>query len=194
MDRFYCVEMDLLGSILGNMAKPPAMSEKEKERRKKQREMEKKMEEQQKKATQVCREKAEKKISEFVKDEEATKLELPPMAKYERSVVHDVAEVAGLVAHSFGEEDVDRRVVIWKREHAPDEDELECYKRGLTKEEWEKTKAESYQKALDVELARKETKRKFTPAKGNYQQKYEHLIGKPQIYQLIDFSFFFNSF
>ena len=71
--------MDLLGSILGNMAKPPAMSEKEKERRKKQREMEKKMEEQQKKATQVCREKAEKKISEFVKDEEATKLELPPV-------------------------------------------------------------------------------------------------------------------
>ena len=47
--------MDLLGSILGNMAQPPAMSEKEREKRKKAREMAKKMEEKQKQASQVFR-------------------------------------------------------------------------------------------------------------------------------------------
>ena len=30
------------------------------------------------------------------------------MNQYERSVVHDTAEIAGLVAHSFGQEDIDR--------------------------------------------------------------------------------------
>ena len=30
-------------------------------------------------------------------------------------VVHDIAEIAGLVAHSFGEEGVDRHVELWKK-------------------------------------------------------------------------------
>ena len=32
-----------------------------------------------------------------------------------RQVVHDVAEIAGLIAHSFGEEGVDRHVELWKK-------------------------------------------------------------------------------
>ena len=55
-------------------------------------------------------------------------LHLAPMNHYERSVVHDIAEVAGLVAHSFGEEDIDRHVVLWKKEFTPCEDEINALK------------------------------------------------------------------
>ena len=47
------------------------------------------------------------------------------MEKSLRAVVHDVAEVAGLVAHSVGsDEDGDRRVIIWKKEAQPSDEEL----------------------------------------------------------------------
>lgn len=87
------LKMDLLGSILGSMAKPPSISEKEKERRKKQQEMAAKMEEKQKQMTRLFRTKTEKRISDFVKDTTAKKLTFEAMEKYERSIVHDVAEV-----------------------------------------------------------------------------------------------------
>ena len=60
------------------------------------------------------------------------------MAKYFRSVLHDVSEIAGLVGHSFGEEDVDRHVVVWKKEFTPTEEELDCVRRGVEwdPEEW----------------------------------------------------------
>ena len=45
---------------------------------------------------------------------------------FQRSILHDVCEVAGLVAYSFGEEDVDRHTVVWKKEAAPAEEELAC--------------------------------------------------------------------
>ena len=48
----------------------------------------------------------------------------------QRSIVHDVCEVAGLVAYSFGEEDVNRHTVVWKKESAPGEDELACLRAG----------------------------------------------------------------
>ncbi len=37
------------------------------------------------------------------------------MSIVERQVVHDVAEIAGLIAHSFGEEGIDRHVELWKK-------------------------------------------------------------------------------
>ena len=36
--------------------------------------------------------------------------------------------------HSFGVEDVDRHVVVWRKEFAPCEDELEATKQGI---EWD---------------------------------------------------------
>ncbi|XP_043786293.1 sperm-associated antigen 7 homolog [Apis laboriosa] len=50
-----------------------------------------------------------------------------------RSIIHDVAEVANIWAYSFGEEGIDRHIVIFKREHAPSEDQLNALRRG---EEW----------------------------------------------------------
>ena len=54
------------------------------------------------------------------------------MDKYHRSVVHDVTEVAGLVSYTFGEEDVDRHIQVWKKEFTPCEDELSTLRRGET--------------------------------------------------------------
>lgn len=35
-------------------------------------------------------------------------------------------QVAGLVAYSFGEEDVDRYTIVWKKEFQPSDEELQC--------------------------------------------------------------------
>lgn len=51
---------------------------------------------------------------------------------------HDVAEVGGVAAFSIGEEDVDRRVIIYKKEFAPSDEELAALRRG---EEWDPEKA-----------------------------------------------------
>ena len=43
-----------------------------------------------------------------------------------------------MVTYSFGEEGVDRYIVVYKKENVPDEDELNALRRG---EEWNETKA-----------------------------------------------------
>ena len=102
--------MDLLGSIMGSMdaSKPPPQSEKERLKKKQQKEYAVKLEEKQRQAKQKFRTKIETNINDFLKRDNDKTLRFEPMDKYHRSVVHDVAEVAGLVTYSFGEEDVDR--------------------------------------------------------------------------------------
>ncbi len=96
---------------------------------------------------------------------------LPCLNFPQRSIVHDVAEVAGLVAHSFGEEDVDRHIVIWKKEQQPCEAELNCLRAG---NKWdpvafERTRAaEEVERKEDEERAKKRKREKFVP-KTNYQ-------------------------
>ena len=109
------------------------------------------------------------------------------MAKFERSVVHDVAEVAGLPAFSFGDEaEETRHVVVWKAEDAPSDAELDWLRRG-EKEPWDPkvyAERESLKRQQELEdRARDEDRRKaekagFVPNKANYRDKYEHLIGK----------------
>lgn len=60
---------------------------------------------------------------------------------------HDVAEIAGLVAMSFGQEGVDRYSIVYKKEHVPSEDEIHARRNG---EEWNEEKAKEY--ALKVYL------------------------------------------
>lgn len=94
---------------------------------------------------------------------------------------HDVAEVANVLAYSFGEEDVDRHIVLFKREHAPSEDQLNTLRKG---EEWnekvaEKLKEERERRAREEAEYQKSRKRKedFVP-NSFYKDKYQHLIGK----------------
>lgn len=46
---------------------------------------------------------------------------------------HEIAEDAGLLAHSFGEEEVDRYIMIFKKDCPPSDDELNALRDG---QEW----------------------------------------------------------
>lgn len=84
------------------------------------------------------------------------------------------------MAHSFGDDGVDRHIMIFKREYAPSDDKLNALRRG---EEWndeiaKRVQEERERKAKDDEEAFKSRKRKndFIP-NSNYKDKYVHLIG-----------------
>lgn len=90
--------------------------------------------------------------------------------------------MANIWAYSFGEEGIDRHIVIFKREYAPSEDQLNALRRG---EEWNeeiaKRLAEERERRVkeEQEAAAKPRKRKdnFVP-NSYYKDKYQHLIGK----------------
>lgn len=54
---------------------------------------------------------------------------------------HDIAEVAGLVGMSFGQEGVDRYIIVYKKEHTPCEDEVRARRNGA---EWTFETAKEY--------------------------------------------------
>jgi len=178
--------MDLLGSIMGKMTGPPTATEKQKAERKKQRELQQKMEEKQREQSKLFRKNMEDKIANFLAADpsDVRCITLPPMSKYERSVVHDISEVTGaIVAHSFGQEDEDRHVVMWRKEDPPSEDEVNCLKGG---KKWdpdtnEREKQEKLKQDILDEKEEKErlkiNKKPFVPTKSNYRDKYQHLIG-----------------
>nr|ACO15668.1 Sperm-associated antigen 7 [Caligus clemensi] len=125
--------MDLLGSILGSMNGPPSsvLSEKEKERRKRMKAYQEKMKEKHRCEMEAFRSKMEKEVEVFLQECPSEKSKtFPTMNQVQRSMLKDISEVAGLVAFSFGEEEVDRHVVLWKMEFSPSEEELACIRRG----------------------------------------------------------------
>lgn len=173
--------MDLLGSIMSSMDKPPSKSDKEKELIKKQREQLEKQKKIEAEKLNHFRKKIEEKISNFLKDENAKEYTFPVMDKVYRSIIHDICEVASILAYSFGEEGIDRHIVIFKKEYAPSEDHLNALRRG---EEWNEEiekklqqKRELESKEKEEEIKRASQKRKFVP-NSNYKDKYEHIIGK----------------
>jgi len=203
--------MDLLGSILGTMTGPPKGNEKEREEKRKAKELNKKIEEKRLAQAKVFRQKIEAKVEAFVKtsvvldrdkptddgsirndaEEYSNRcIHLEPMTQYERSVVHDVAEVAGLIAHSFGQEDVDRHVVLWKQEFPPSEDEINTLKQGkewdpiLNAKEKEEERLRQELEAKEDKLYQQSKKKKFVPRGNNYQHKYEHLIGSEEDFKV----------
>lgn len=173
--------MDLLGSILNSMDKPPTISDKQKALMKKQKEEYQKHQKAESEKLKVFREKVEEKINKFLQNDVAKEYKFPPMDQIHRSIIHDVAEIANVWAYSFGEEGVDRHIVIFKREHAPSEDQLNVLRRG---EEWNEEIAkrlieERERRAKEEKEAAKSRKRKddFVP-NSYYKDKYQHLIGK----------------
>ncbi|KAK1153290.1 hypothetical protein AOXY_G29665 [Acipenser oxyrinchus oxyrinchus] len=171
---------DLLGSILSSMEKPPSIGNQESRRKaREQAARMKKMQEDEKKKKADFRKRMEKEVSEIIQDSKMQKKQYPPMGKIERSIIHDVAEVAGLTSFSFGEEEESRYVMIFKKEFAPSDEELEAYRRG---EAWDPQIAEEKRKIkqqAQFELereARTGPKEEASPS-SNYRDKYSHLIG-----------------
>ncbi|KAK1116518.1 hypothetical protein K0M31_018981 [Melipona bicolor] len=175
--------MDLLGSILNSMDKPPTISDKQKALMKKQKEEYQKHQKAEAERLKLFREKVEGKINKFLQDDDAKEYKFPAMDQIHRSIIHDVAEVANIWAYSFGEEGINRHIVIFKREYAPSEDQLNTLRRG---EEWNEEIAkrliEEREKRAkeEQEAAAKPRKRKdnFVPNNSYYKDKYQHLIGK----------------
>ncbi|KAK0061191.1 sperm-associated antigen 7, partial [Biomphalaria pfeifferi] len=136
-----------------------------------------KQQEAEKKMLDNFKQKIQKRIHEFIKDGTQEKLKLEPMDKVLRAIVHDVAEVAGLASFSFGLEEDDRYVMLWKKEFAPSDEELLAYRKG---EEWDPEKNKELQRQREVEEQlekdRKSNPYKDTPS-SNYRDKYKHLIG-----------------
>ncbi|KAJ1524810.1 hypothetical protein ONE63_009681 [Megalurothrips usitatus] len=171
--------MDLLGSILSSMDKPPTVNSQKSSLMKKQREEMQKKQKEERARLQSFRRDIEEKINKFVQDGSQHKIQLDPMNKVLRSIVHDVAEIAGVAAFSFGEEEVDRAVTLYKKESAPCDEELAALRRG---EKWDPLKAQAEAERKEKEMqeekeASRKRKSEVVPA-ANYQEKYHHLIGK----------------
>ncbi|XP_026480295.1 sperm-associated antigen 7-like [Ctenocephalides felis] len=145
--------MDLLGSILNSMDKPPSISEKQKEAIKKQKLELEKRQNAEKENLRKFRIKVEEKINQFLKDDTKTKYEFQPMDKIFRSIIHEVCEVAGLPTQSEGI-DEERHIIVYKAEHFP-------------------LPAKSEEKAREPSPERTEPIQE--PA-SNYRNKYAHLI------------------
>ncbi|XP_064610455.1 sperm-associated antigen 7 homolog [Liolophura sinensis] len=169
---------DLLGSILGSMQKPPSLGEEEKKKAKELKERLQKQQDHEKQKLEGFRKKMQKKIHEFIQNGSEEKLKFPAMDKVFRAIIHEVADVAGLTSFSFGQEEEDRYVMLWKKEFAPSDEELLAYRRG---EAWdpEKAKELARQKELEKEESTHSAKGKteFIP-NSNYKDKYEHIIGR----------------
>lgn len=60
-------------------------------------------------------------------------------------VRHDIADDAGLFAMSFGVEEVDRYITVYKKEFVPTEDEITARK---NQEEWNEDTAKKYQELV----------------------------------------------
>ncbi|XP_013116019.1 sperm-associated antigen 7 [Stomoxys calcitrans] len=198
--------MDLLGSILNSMDKPP-VNEEQKKLMKRQKEMAERIKNKQKEELLRFRKFVEERINRFAKDDRPH-IEFQPLDKVHRSVIHDVAEYGGFICMSFGCEDIDRYSVVYKKENAPTEDEIAARRNG---DGWNEEVAKEYadrrrkQKELDEQkrLARasqnssvsatsssgqsnssnsgqnkNSSKEVETKPTFNYKDKYAHLIGQ----------------
>ncbi|XP_078374211.1 sperm-associated antigen 7 homolog isoform X2 [Oculina patagonica] len=169
--------MDLLGSILNSMDAPPKTENK---KAKEERAKLKKLQLEEKKKNAEFRTKTEKQVTEFIKDLKETRLKFPPMTRVQRSIVHDVAEIAGLTTFSFGEDEVDRYVMLFKKEFPPSDEELEAYRNGQEfdpksvgklKEEAKNNEDSSVNKPHSSSKLPQQAPTTF------YKDKYRHLLG-----------------
>jgi len=165
--------MDLLGSILGSMEKPPENTEKKKALE--QKKLLEKLQQQEKQKLNEFRAKIEKSIGEFVKDGTRKNFKFEPMEKTCRSIVHEVADVAGLTSFSFGQDEIDRYVMLWKKEYAPCDEELLAYRNG---EDWDPEKAQRLKEEKVIEERPTRKRKPEVAPQHDYHQKYEHLLGK----------------
>lgn len=148
--------MDLLGSILNAMDKPPTANEEQKKLIKRQKEMAERLKNKQKEELMRFRKYVEERIGRFAKDDRHH-IEFQPLDKVHRAIIHDVAECGGFICMSFGCEDMDRYSVVYKKENAPTEDEIAARRNG---DGWDEDIAKEYaerrvkQKELELEQKR----------------------------------------
>jgi len=161
------------------MEKPPVVDGERKKKVREQKAMLEKLQQQEKDKLANFRSDIQKRLSVFIKDGSEQKYKFEVMNKVLRAIVHEVADIAGLASFSFGQEEVDRCVIVWKKEFAPSDEEFAALRAG---EEWDPEKARlkaAEKEALEAEAASQpKHKRKLDPVPADYHQKYEHILGK----------------
>merc|ERR1711976_679237 len=168
---------DLLGSILGSMEKPPSIGDEEKKKAKERKRQLEKLQQAEKERLKKFRTEMQKKIEDILKDSSLQKYKFDHMDKVYRAIVHEVADTAGLTSFSFGIEEEDRYVMVWKKEFAPCDEDLAAYKRG---EEWDPEKAKQLalkKEAEEAERRASSSNKQLDVPQSNYRDKYQHLIG-----------------
>ncbi|CAF4926609.1 unnamed protein product [Pieris macdunnoughi] len=176
--------MDLLGSILNSMQKPPTASEAQKTAMRNHKEACERKHKEEKVMINKFRQRVEDKISNFIKDGTKPHLQFDPMDQMYRSMIRDVAETAGVQVISFGQEGIDRYSVIYLKDKGPSEDELTVRRNGGVWDEekaLEMAKKREYDKlAQQEDVVEKGKKRKNNDELSGtfYKQKYAHLIGQ----------------
>uniref|UniRef100_A0A182QQA3 R3H domain-containing protein n=1 Tax=Anopheles farauti TaxID=69004 RepID=A0A182QQA3_9DIPT len=173
--------MDLLGSILGSMDKPPVKDKQEKQKFEKQKKVYESMKNHQREELNRFRVYAEERLGRLMKDSNRHFMEFQPLDQVHRSIVHDIAETAGLSAVSFGVEG-ERYIVVYKKEHPPSEDELNARKNG---EIWNQEVAEQYAERrllrlnqLKEQSDQSDNNKSANAPVSDYNKKYRHLFGQ----------------
>jgi len=190
--------MDLLGSILGSMEKPPTVDNQAKKKQKEQKEKLEKLQARERQVRSSFRVEIQTRINRFLQNDlECFRFE--PMDKLSRAIVHEVAETAGISSNAFGVEEEDRFVMLFKKEFAPTDEQMAVYRSGATYDPREvdeilrKREAERKSKLTEENEAKaaaaatnKRNKgggnsllqQSSTPtAASDYHNKYQHLIG-----------------
>ncbi|XP_044743531.1 sperm-associated antigen 7 [Chrysoperla carnea] len=171
--------MDLLGSILNSMDKPPSLSEKQKTLIRRQKEEVEKRQKVEKEKLRKFKENVEERINKHFEDKYNIDMKFEPMDKIQRTIVHDLAESAGFLSYAFGEDGVDRHVRIYRKENPPCDDELSARRRG---EEWNDEIKQHVMERREQEKRNQAIERRRKPEiimpNSNYKDKYAHLIGQ----------------
>lgn len=137
--------------------------------------MVKKMQEAEKNRLKTFRKQIEDAVNDFVADDTVKRHEFPAMDHVHRTVVQDVADVAGLTCHSFGIEDVDRHIILFKSDSLPGEDELAALRRG---EVYDPERVRQRKLEQEAELEEESCRKPVVVPATDYKEKYEHLIGR----------------
>uniref|UniRef100_A0A182KGS0 R3H domain-containing protein n=1 Tax=Anopheles christyi TaxID=43041 RepID=A0A182KGS0_9DIPT len=174
--------MDLLGSILGSMDKPPAKQKTDKNMYEKQKKEYESMKNKQREELNRFRSYVEERLGRFMKDDNRHYLEFQSLDQVHRSIVHDISETAGLSGMSFGMEG-ERYIVVYKKEHLPCEDEMMARKNG---EVWNKEIAAQYAERRRIEQLKQSNDKNESHEKSveniklvsTCNKKYLHLFGE----------------
>jgi len=103
--------MDLLGTILNQMQKPPEKSEKEKKLHREQKKEMEKIQEKNRKQKELFTADIEQRVDAFVKDSSLKRYKFEPMSKINRTVIYDICEAAGITVQAFGRDNIGERLV-----------------------------------------------------------------------------------
>jgi len=176
--------MDILGSIMKKMEKPPVLGEKERKLKKLQQDHLKKEQEEKEKRVREFRKNMTEEIKKFVEDETRTRHVFPPMDKPYRSMLYTMVEDAGLTAHSFGREELDRHVMVFKEKDVPYEAEMLALRRGeayVPPSDSDSGAAEEPHESDDKdEEVPQKTRRNRNAPPPEYLQKYQKHLGGMQ--------------